>query len=326
MKVMKCPSCLTIGFETYCPKCIKKLFEGKKVSHVLNFTRPEFNSMKIERSERLSISGIQVKHSLRLEKSELVLTEAGGQFILKPIPSGVFENLDQVPANEHLTMQIAKQVYNIDTAENAIIFFKDGDPTFITRRFDVQLDGNKLLQEDFAQIAGRTEETNGQNYKYDFSYEEIAGLMKLHVKPYPIEIEKFFRVILLNYLFSNGDAHLKNFSLYRNEEYGDYLLTKFYDLLNTSLHVPGESDMVLDLFKDNFETEAFKHSSKYTRPDFVEFANRIGINEVRFNKIYAGMLAGSKHVKDLISASFLSVKMKERYYNTYLDRLERLKS
>lgn len=41
--------------------------------------------------------------------------------------------------------------------------------------------------------------------------------MKKYVSAYLIEIEKYFRVIVLNYLFSNGDAHLKNFSLYRNE-------------------------------------------------------------------------------------------------------------
>ena len=35
-------------------------------------------------------------------------------------------------------MQIAKQVYGINAAENAIIFFKDGSPAYITKRFDVK--------------------------------------------------------------------------------------------------------------------------------------------------------------------------------------------
>jgi serine/threonine-protein kinase HipA len=42
-----------------------------------------------------------------------------------------------MPANEHLTMQIARQVYGIETAENALIFFKNGAQAYITRRFDV---------------------------------------------------------------------------------------------------------------------------------------------------------------------------------------------
>jgi serine/threonine-protein kinase HipA len=49
-----------------------------------------------------------------------------------------------MPANEHLTMQIARQVYGIETAENALIFFKDGAPAYITKRFDVKEDGNYL--------------------------------------------------------------------------------------------------------------------------------------------------------------------------------------
>lgn len=325
MKVDRCPACLKPGFDTYCNPCLKKLFDGEKVNHQLDFTRPEFNSAKLEKSDRLSISGVQIKHSLKLENNKLVLTEKDGEYILKPIPGGVFKNLDQIPYNEHLTMQIANQVYRIDTALNAIVFFADEEPAYIAKRFDRTKDGKKTLQEDFAQIAGRTEETNGQNYKYDFSYEEIAELMKMNVKPYQIEVEKYFRVIIFNYLFSNGDAHLKNFSLYRNEEYGDYLLTKFYDLLNTSLHIPSESDLALDLFKDNFETAAYKAGSKYTKADFEEFAKRIWINERRFTKIYGEILDKTEQVKEVIGASFLRSDLKEVYYESYVDRLERLK-
>ncbi len=324
MKIDRCPACLKSGFETYCNSCLKKLFDRKKVNHQLDFTRPEFNSAKLERSDRLSISGVQIKHSLKLENNKLLLTEKDGEYILKPIPGGVFKNLDQVPCNEHLTMQIASQVYRIDTALNAIVFFENGEPAYIARRFDRTKEGRKILQEDFTQIAGRTEETNGQNYKYDFSYEEIAELIKKHIKPYQIEVEKYFRVIVFNYLFSNGDAHLKNFSLSRNEEYGDYLLTKFYDLLNTSLHVPGESDLALDLFKDSFETEAYKAGCKFTKPDFEKFAKRIEINKNRFIKIYNDMLNKSSQVKALIYASFLRNDLKDIYYQNYLERLENI--
>jgi serine/threonine-protein kinase HipA len=325
MKVINCPGCLRPGYETYCNNCLKKLADGKKISHILSFTRPEFNKLKRAQSSRLSISGIQVKHSLKLVNKELFLTDEKGEYILKPIPSGLFEKLEQVPANEHLTMQIAEQAFGINTAANGIIFFKDGEIAYITRRFDVLNDGRRLLQEDFAQIAGRTEETHGKNYKYDFSYEEVAGLMKLNVKAYAVEIEKFFKVIIFNYLFSNGDSHLRNFSLYRNEKYGDYLLTPFYDLLNTSIHVPGESDLALDLFKEGFVTEAYKAGSKYTKPDFAEFAERTGINNKRFNKIFDDMVTNIDKVKELISKSFLEEKIKEDYLESYLTRLERLK-
>ena len=184
------------------------------------------------------------------------------------------------------------------------MYLRYGKISYITRRFDTLGAGKKLLQEDFAQIANRTEETHGKNYKYEFSYEEIAELMKQHISAYKIEVEKYFKILIFNYLFSNGDAHLKNFSLYRNEEYGDYLLTPFYDLLNTSIHVPGESDLALELFKDGFVTTAYKAGSKYTKGDFEVFDGRLGINEKRFNTIYNELLTETDKVEEFVSTSF----------------------
>lgn len=326
MKITNCPGCLRSGYETYCNVCLQKLFNNQKVSHVLDFTRPEFNRIKRERSGNLSISGIQIKHSVKLIDKELSLSEEKGEYILKPIPTGAYENLDQIPANEHLTMQIAGQIYGLNVSDNGLIFFKDGEVAYLTRRFDVLSSGKKLLQEDFAQIANRTEETHGKNYKYEFSYEEIAELLKQHVSTYLIEVEKYFKLIIFNYLFSNGDAHLKNFSLYRDEKYGDYLLTPFYDMLNTSIHVPGESDLALELFKDGFVTAAYKAGSKYTKPDFEVFAGRLGMNEKRFNTIYNEMLTENDKVEDFVSKSFLNDEIKKIYFQNYLDRLDRLKS
>ncbi len=320
-----CFSCLEPGFESYCPKCLKILFDGKKVSHVLNFTRPEFNEQKITISTRLSISGIQIKHSLKLINNQLTLTESDGQYILKPIPSGVYNKLESVPANEHLTMQIAKQVFNINTAFNALVKFKDGDLAYITKRFDFVDGENKFLVEDFAQIAGKTVETEGVNYKYNYSYEGIAKLMKKNVPAYSIEIEKYFKLILFNYLISNGDAHLKNFSLYQNTKYGDYLLTPAYDLLCTRIHTPNESDLALELFVDNYESAEYKFGSKYTLPDFVELGKRIGIKEKRITNIINDMILRSSQIDDLVSRSFLTEDIKILYSSFIKERLNRLK-
>ena len=124
MKITNCPGCLRSGYETYCNSCKQMLFNNEKVSHILKFTRPEFNKIKREKSGSLSISGIQIKHSVKLINNELVLSEEKGEYILKPIPTGSYENLGQVPANEHLTMQIASQIYKLNVADNGIIFLK----------------------------------------------------------------------------------------------------------------------------------------------------------------------------------------------------------
>jgi len=321
---MNCPGCLKENVETYCDNCRKKLFNGKKVSHILSFSRPEFNETKIERSGKLSISGIQVKHSLKLNGNELVLTEKGGEYILKPIPSGQFRHLDAVPANEHITMQIATQVFELPTAENALIFFSDMEVAYITKRFDILPDGRKLLQEDFAQVAQITEETAGKNYKYDFNYEHIAEYLKRYVGAYNIEVEKYFKSILFNFLVCNGDAHLKNFSILRNEDYGDYLLTPFYDLINTAIHVPGESDTALELFKDSFMTEGYKFSSKYSMDDFFEFGTRIGLKPIRISKILEDIVSGEKEIRNLVERSYLDNNLKSEYLRLVEERRERI--
>ncbi len=74
---------------------------------------------------------------------------------MKPIPTDL-KKANQVPANEHLTMQIARQVYGIKTAKNALVFFKDGSPAYLTKRFDVKNEGGKWGKEDFAKLAGKT--------------------------------------------------------------------------------------------------------------------------------------------------------------------------
>jgi serine/threonine-protein kinase HipA len=320
-----CPGCLKEGHKTYCPPCRKRLFGGKHVSHVLTFSRPFYNQVKLSvTAARLSISGIQTKMSLALRNGRLEVTEAGGQFIFKPIPHGEFQHLDAVPINEHLTMQIARQVFGIAVAENALVAFDGGEPAYLVRRFDVQDDGSRSLQEDFAQLASRTEETHGKNYKYDFSYEDIADLIRQHVAAYPVGLERFFQLVVFNYFVHNGDAHLKNFSLIRNDQFGDYTLTPAYDLLNTRLHVPGEERTALALFKDDFETDSFKANAFYAFDDFRELATRLGLRETRFKRIMQAFINNASAVDSLIDRSALSEECKQLYKSHVHDSIRAL--
>lgn len=325
-----CPGTLAEKFSTYSPACLKKMFNGKKVSQILNYDSPSKDDKAaeifIENRKRISISGVQIKISLRLEKNILRLTEKceNGTYILKPVPRDV-KMADQVPANEHLTMQIARQVYNIPTAENALIFFKDGVPAYITKRFDVKADGSKLGKEDFASLAGRTSMNAGGNYKYDYSYEEIGYLIQKFVPAWHVEIEKYFQIVIFNFLFSNGDAHLKNFALLENSS-GDYLLSPFYDLLNTRLHV-NDSDFALSkgLFADDLKSEKYKRTGHPALSDFLEFGERIGVNGNRISKLLAPFIEKQEFVETLIKRSFLNTKSKKAYTLNYFTKLNHLK-
>ena len=321
---MNCPGCLKENETGYCSKCRKLLFDGRKVDPYLPFNSPynESTDLFLDHTRKISISGVQVKYSLRLEGDTLQLTDKGGQYILKPVPMGQFKNLDQAPANEHLTMQIARQVYKLNIPANALIFFKDGSPAYLVKRFDQKPEGGRFLQEDFAQIAQITSESHGSNYKYDLSYAALGRLIRQYIPTYRIEVEKFLRLVLFNYILSNGDAHVKNFSAIQTVQ-GDYVLTPAYDLLCTRIHSPNESDMALSLF-DEF-SKAYEAYGFYTYEDFNLFGQELGIKASRVEKIIGEFAEEKRLVEGLIRQSYLKEEVKETYLRLYLDKLTRLR-
>jgi serine/threonine-protein kinase HipA len=222
-----------------------------------------------------------------------------------------------VPANEHLTMQLARQVYKINTAENGLIFFKDGSPAYITRRFDIKPGGGKFCKEDFATFAGKTKDTTGPDFKYEYSYQEMGTLMQTFAPARRVEVEKFFALVVFNFLFSNGDAHLKNFALLESAN-GDHILSPAYDLVNMRIH-EDDSDFALSkgLFADKLQSAAFAKSHHPGQEDFLELARRIRVNETRAKKILELFLTRQENVEALTSRSFLNEETKRAYLLGY---------
>ena len=324
-EINNCPGTLAKGYNTYSRSCLRRVFKGRTVNHVLPYSSPQTNEEDdkkfVDNRKRISISGVQEKMSMILDKNKLRLTKEGeqGNYILKPIPRDL-KKVGQVPANEHLTMQIARQVYGLYTAENALIFFKDNQPAYITKRFDIKEDGTKWGTEDFASLSEKTEDNAGINFKYDNNYEEIFEFLRKFVPAYLVETEKLFSLIVFNYLFSNGDAHLKNFSLLESPN-GDYLLSPAYDLINTRIHVD-DSDFALDggLFKDDFQSGAYKKFGHTNKEDFRELARRMEIKNNRIDKILAPFLERQPKVEELANNSFLDNKTKREYLLHYSTR------
>ena len=327
-----CPSTLAEGFNTYSPSALRNMFFGKKVSHILDFDPPDVSEDVAEKfrqnSKTISISGAQFKQSLVLEKNKLRLTQPGesGQYILKPVPiRPPFGKPEELPANEHLTMQIAKQVYGINTAECGLIFFKNGEPAYITKRFDYNGDGMKIAQEDFASLSGLAKGKDGEEYKNQGSYEDVACVMKRHIGAYAVEAEKYYERVVFNYLFNNGDAHLKNFSLSQTPS-GDYVLSPAYDIIDTRIHIASDSFFALvdGLFSEDYATESFKVNGFYSYDDFYEFALKIGLMESRLVKILDKYRTGNTETNNLIHKSYLTTEIKEVYMSHYSDRLKML--
>jgi len=80
---MNCLGCYKEGVRGYCLNCRKKLFDRKRVSPILPFAATDGAHIKTfhEQVKRLSISGVQLKYSLRLHENVLQLAEKNGQYI-----------------------------------------------------------------------------------------------------------------------------------------------------------------------------------------------------------------------------------------------------
>ncbi|TCC97470.1 type II toxin-antitoxin system HipA family toxin [Pedobacter psychroterrae] len=317
-EIKYCPGTLAEGFDTYSRTCLKRVFNDKKVSHILSYQSPASNAetdeLFEENTNRMSISGVQEKFSVLLDKNKLRLINGGerGTYILKPIPK-TGRKPDQMPANEHLTMQIARQVYKIETAENALIFFSNGRPAYITKRFDVKDDGSKLAQDDFASLDGRTPQRQGAHYKYLGNYLQLFHLMEKHVPAYTLEAPKLLRTLMFNYLFSNSDAHFKNFSLLETPQ-GDYRLSPAYDLLNSQIHI-NDKDFALDdgLLPRKLSQGKIMHQ-------FTVLAQEARISASAFNGIASDMLSNLDQVERLVNASYLDDTTKKNYLQSYQGR------
>ncbi len=322
-QLLFCPSTLTEGNTSYSRSAVQRLFSNHKVAHVLPYDSPSSSELMagsfLENRTSISIAGAQEKYSLVLEKNKLRLAQAGesGQYLLKPIPT-LGRNRHWMPANEHVTMQIARQVFQIETAENGIIFFQNGEMAYLTKRFDRTESGQKLAKEDFAVLAGRTPQTHGINYKYEGSYLELFQIMQQYVPAYAVEASKLFKLILFNYLFSNGDAHLKNFSLMETSD-GDFVLSPAYDLLNTEMH-QAEIDFALQggLYpKSQYQGKILNQ--------FQQLGKLAQIPDKMVERLLAQMLTNTEEVERLIRNSFLDDGAKKNYYQAYQGRLKRLK-
>lgn len=322
-EIKYCPGTLAEGHTTYSRACLSKVFKGRKVSHILPYDSPasnsETNDLFDDNRKRMSISGVQEKFSVLLDKNKLRLINEGeqGEYILKPIP-GAEKRPECMPANEHLTMQIARQVYGIETAENALIFFKNGSPAYITKRFDLKEDGSKLAQEDFASLSGRMPQTHGEHYKYSGNYFDLFEIMKKFVPAYILEASKLFKILLFNYLFSNGDAHFKNFSLVETSM-GDFKLSPAYDLLNSKLHVE-DNDFALE---DGLLPKNLAQGNVFSQ--FRLLSEKAGLKERVYNDILNTMLNRTELVEKLTFSSFLDEKTQRNYFQSYQTRLIKLK-
>ena len=168
------------------------------------------------------LSGVQPKVLAKVrEKVTLPLQE----YIVKSWG----EEYPHLALNEFYCMKVVKHA-GIEVPE---FYLSDDNKLFIMKRFDIKDDGSYLGFEDMCVLQARQADE-----KYEGSYEYIAKSIKTFVSPKHKKkaLRDFFKMMVINTLVQNGDAHLKNFGvLYENIQ--DIWLAPAYDVVCTTLYI-----------------------------------------------------------------------------------------
>ncbi len=299
----RCPVCgkpLTTDRAMH-KSCIKRLF-GVSYIPGIDLALSEITTKAQEMAGKLSISGVQPKLSMKLDKrsKKLISVTEGGEYILKP-QSRVY---DQIPENENLCMTIA-DLLGIEIPSHALMKLKDDSYAYIVKRFDRE-NGRKINQEDFCQILGKSKKD-----KYTVSVEQIANKLNEISEIPALDIQYLFERVLFSFIIGNGDAHLKNYSVIYTDM-NNIRLSPAYDIVSSKLVIPREEDLALALNgkKNNIQLA-----------DFAAFSNKFGIPE----KVMNNMTAKKQLIIDQIDDSRLNPEYKEKLTQIVTERFRRLK-
>jgi len=280
-------------------KHLKNLFDVNYLPKI-DLSLTDIPTAAQEMAGKMSISGVQPKLSMKLDKKNGTLEVAGegGEYILKP----QLQTFNNIPQNENLCMDIAASL-GIQVPPHALVSLKDNSLAYIVKRFD-RIKKEKLHQENFFQILGEKD-------KYKGSMEKIGKKLKEISEIPGFDAQLFFERILYFFIIGNGDAHLKNFSIIYDKE-NFIRLSPAYDIVSSKLVIPHEEDSALTINgkKNNL-----------ARKDFDELVNALKINS---KASYKNILGSIKTIDRLIKNSLLTDEEKKSLSSIVKERALRL--
>ncbi len=176
-----------------------------------------------------AISGVQPKTlAILREKDSLVLKE----YIVKTWGS----EFPQLAFNEYVSLQ-AVALAGVPTARCQL---SRNNRFLLVERFNYDKENNTFLGfEEVLVLLGKNREE-----KYNGSYEQITRVIYNVVTDKDKTMITLFKMIVMNYLLRNGDAHLKNFGILYDNPLGSgnpeglsIWLAPAYDVVNTVAYV-----------------------------------------------------------------------------------------
>ncbi len=280
-------------------KIFKKMFNAFELP-IIDFGLEDMSQKAQKLSGKLSISGVQPKLSVKLDKKKnsLIPVPEGGEFILKPQITAFLN----IPENEQCCMDIAEE-FKIDIPLHCLLQLKDGSLAYLVKRFDRE-SGVKIHQEDFSQILEIAD-------KYKGSIEQIGRKLREISTAPGYDVQLFFERVVFNFIIGNGDAHLKNYSIsYRDKE--TIRLAPAYDIVCSKLVIPDEADSALTIHGKN---------NKLKRGDFDKLAEYLNIpSKIRYEKFEKSLSSMETVIKD----SRIKSEGQKKFIDIIKERLSRL--
>ncbi|MBI4677459.1 MAG: HipA domain-containing protein [Elusimicrobia bacterium] len=286
----------------YHPRCLSRLFGGRLLPSI-PFGRAEMPALVARAQGRMSISGVQMKLSARLDKGtgRLESAAAGGTHILKPEP----ERFPFIPRNENLCMNMAEEA-GFPVPPHGLFAMADKSLCYVVKRFDRTDDGTKIQKETMFQILGATE-------KYAGSLEMVGKAIRSHVANVGLDTIDFFERVLFCFLTGNGDMHLKNWALLYHGK--DLSLAPCYDLVCSRVYIPNEDDSALTVNGKK---------NKLTRADFSALADSLGIDPKASANSFDKLRLAQEKLREMASSSELPFGLRQKLSHIIKTRYERL--
>lgn len=291
---------------SYHKSCLKKLFGVEKLPF-LNIKSTELISKISENIGRMSISGVQIKALVKLNKKENIIeiVPSGGTHILKPEPS----EYPELPQNENICMNMAEAL-GMNVPPSGLFYMSDQKICYIIRRFDRDAAGQKIHVEDMAQLLGLSSDS-----KYESSLEKVGtAILKYSRIPY-LDLIDFLERVIFCFLIGNGDMHLKNFSLISID--GSYQLSPCYDFVSSKLYLPREDESALTINGKR---------NKLSLSDFALLATYLRVEEKSFQNIINKIINSKALLIRFLDENPIGFKRIDHLKKIILERYKRLES
>jgi serine/threonine-protein kinase HipA len=211
------------------PRCLRTLFGTSRIPRI-DVDPRSLHLLGQEMAGRLTLSGVQRKISLGMDRATLRIVAGASRYILKPQAV----EYPFVPENEHATM-LAVRAFGLEVPPCGLVRLADDSLAFVIRRFDRTDAGRRIPMEDLCQLAELSPAD-----KYRGSAESAVRLLRRYSAAPAVDLLRHWRLQVVSWWVGNGDLHLKNLSLLTRER-GKPRLSPVYDVVNTRLVIPGDA-------------------------------------------------------------------------------------